>query len=58
MSRHMSWTVLFVWEARPSKDHLDLPLSFRSVRYLDVFNGLRQRPGVVSSIHYALDFTY
>eukprot|EP00434_Breviolum_minutum_P042470 symbB.v1.2.037803.t1/scaffold5685.1/size24600/3 len=40
---HICWLVLFIWEARPSKDNLDLPLSFRSVRYLDVFGSLRRR---------------
>lgn len=40
---HICWLVLFVWEARPSKENLDLPLSFRSVRYLDVFSSLRKR---------------
>ncbi|CAL1161481.1 unnamed protein product [Cladocopium goreaui] len=40
---HICWLALFVWEARPSKENLDLPLSFRSVRYLDVFSSLRKR---------------
>ncbi|CAJ1365849.1 unnamed protein product, partial [Effrenium voratum] len=40
---HVAWKLLFVWEARPSKESLDLPMSFRSVRYLDVFGSLRRR---------------
>ncbi|CAE7486940.1 unnamed protein product [Symbiodinium pilosum] len=41
---HVGWKILFIWEARPSKEDLDLPMSFRSVRYLDIFGSLRRRP--------------
>eukprot|EP00928_Gymnodinium_smaydae_P061811 TRINITY_DN457_c1_g2_i1.p1 TRINITY_DN457_c1_g2~~TRINITY_DN457_c1_g2_i1.p1 ORF type:complete len:990 (-),score=191.47 TRINITY_DN457_c1_g2_i1:148-3117(-) len=42
---HVIWLFLLMWEARPEEGEFKLPMSWRSVRYLDIFGWMEDVDG-------------